>query len=141
MSKKEAHIDALLHAAHCHGPRAAYHAYFHYFNTQKFYDAPAALESLCLQERDGPNNTFFKPLTHLAGASAHLKKNRLKPAAALLRLSRSYLETYPALHQDLNLINVLALIDYWLNLLQQGRANPLGKHAAPHLDLSRKSIL
>lgn len=136
MNKKEEHINALLQAAGCAGPRAPYHAYFYYFNCQKFYEAHDVLESLWLQERDGPDNNFYKALIQLAGAFVHLQKDRLKPAAALFRLSRSYLESYPNEHQGLDLNGVIGLIDHWVASLEQSEGNPLCAEAPPNLKRS-----
>jgi hypothetical protein len=138
VSKKEEHIASLLQAAGCQGPRGPYDAYFYYFNCQKFYEAHDVLEHLWLQERNGPDNNFFKALIQLAGAFVHLQKDRLKPAGALFRLSRSYLEPYPKQHQGLDLANVLAVIDHWLSSLATRGSNPLHQEPAPVLALHAK---
>ena len=45
------------------------------------------------------NYGFYKGLIQFAGAFVHLQKDRLRPAAALFKLSRSYLEKYPIHHE------------------------------------------
>ena len=130
---KAAHIRKLLEEAGCSGPRGPYDAYFVYFNRQQFYEAHDVLEHLWLQDRRGPNDNFFKALIQLAGAFVHLQKNRLKPAAALFRLSRSYLEPYPAKHEGLDVPVVIALIDHWLSLLSFSETNPIHSEAAPQI--------
>ena len=127
----------LLREADCGGPRGPYHAYFSYFNCQRFYEAHDVLEYLWLQERRGPNNNFFKALIQLAGAFVHLQKDRLKPSVALFRLARSYLEQYPAEHEGLDVASVLALIDRWLTWLQTAEVNPLKCEASPQLAPAR----
>ena len=103
----------LLEAAGASGAKGPYLAYFFFFNRQQFYEAHDILESLWLGERKGPNNEFYKALIQLAGAFVHVQKGRLKPALALFKLSRSYLEKYPTMHEGLNRGNALRLIDEW----------------------------
>ncbi len=133
MSKAE-HIRNLLKEAGSAGPRAAYQAYFYYFNCQKFYEAHDVLESLWLNERAGPNNNFFKALIQLAGAFVHLQKDRLQPSAALFRLSRSYLRQFPDNHERLDVAETLTLIDRWLVLLEVP-GNPFSREAPPQLTM------
>lgn len=117
LSKRE-HVRRLLEAAGVSGPKGPYLAYFFFFNRQQFYEAHDILESLWLLERNGPNNEFYKALIQLAGAFVHLQKGRLKPALALFKLSRSYLEKYPANHEGLNLADVLRLIAQWTTTVE-----------------------
>ena len=100
------------------GPKGPYLAYFYFFNRQEFYQAHDILESLWLGERNGAGGDFYKALIQLAGAFVHLQKGRVKPGMALFKLSRSYLQRYPAAHEGLNLANVLRLIDEWTGLLE-----------------------
>jgi hypothetical protein len=67
-----------------------------------------------------------------------LQKDRLRPAAALLKLSRKYLADYPALHEELDLEKTRRLIDDWLARLEEGafKQNPLPENAPPQLKLS-----
>lgn len=116
MGKSE-HVKQLLETAGVEGPRGPYLAYFHFFNRQQFYEAHDILEWLWLQERQGPDNNFYKALIQLAGAFVHLQKGRVKPAAALFKLSRSYLEHYPGMHHELDVRRVIELIDDWLRRL------------------------
>jgi hypothetical protein len=117
VSKAE-HVRKLLDAAGAEGPKGPYLAYFFFFNRQQFYEAHDILESLWLPERKGPANNFYKALIQLAGAFVHLQKGRVKPGIALFKLSRSYLETYPAHYEGLNLETVLRLIDGWVVRLE-----------------------
>ena len=117
LSKAE-HVRKLLDAAGASGPKGPYVAYFFFFNRQQFYEAHDILESLWLTERKGPDNEFYKALIQLAGAFVHLQKGRMKPGAALFKLSGSYLEKYPARHLGLNIAAVLRLIDAWVLRLQ-----------------------
>lgn len=117
VSKSE-HMRALLKTAGADGPKGPYVAYFFFFNRQQFYEAHDILESLWLTQRNGPNNNFYKALIQLAGAYVHLQKGRVKPAIALFKLSKSYLEKYPARHEGLDLANVLPMIDAWVAPLE-----------------------
>jgi predicted metal-dependent hydrolase len=95
------------------------------------------LEELWLADRHGPNGAFYKGLIQLAGAFVHLQKNRLRPAAALFKLARANLEKYPAIHDRLNLSEVLKFIEEWLKDLEAGNfaLNPLTETNAPQLHL------
>lgn len=140
MSKKSAHIAALIER--CQGQRhdAHYLGFFECFNRGLFYEAHDVLEELWLAERKGPNDAFYKGLIQLAGAFVHLQKNRMGPAAALFKLARSNLEKYPALHQDLELTVVAQMIDDWLRRLPVGcQFNPLESNRLPELRLLEDS--
>jgi predicted metal-dependent hydrolase len=114
-----------------------YTGYFELFNQQKFYEAHDVLEHIWLKDKHGANGNFYKGLIQLAGAFVHLQKNRLKPATALFKLSRSYLEKYPRSHEHLNLNAVLDLIGKWLGELESANfeINPLANNHAPKLNL------
>jgi predicted metal-dependent hydrolase len=137
VSKKSAKIAALI--AECEGGAhdAHYVGYFACFNLGLFYESHDVLEELWLKQRRGPNDGFYKGLIQFAGAFVHLQKNRLRPAAALFKLSRSYLSQYPARHQDLNVGGILATIQTWLERLEAGgfTHNPLTVHSPPTLSL------
>jgi len=114
-----------------------YLGYFECFNRQHFFEAHDVLEALWLPQRQGPNGDFYKGLIQLAGAFVHLQKNRLGPAAALLKLAQSNLQKYPATHDGLAVSAVLAVIDEWLGQLRSAgpAANPLKSASAPQLHL------
>lgn len=116
---------------------AHYLGYFECFNRRLFYESHDVLEELWLADRLGPNYGFYKGLIQLAGAFVHLQKGRLRPAGALFKLSRSYLEKYPAIHERLEVTSVLRLIDQWLAKLEAGgfAVNPLTPENAPRLEL------
>lgn len=114
-----------------------YAGYFALFNQQKFYEAHDILEDLWLPDRQGPNGNFYKGLIQLAGAFVHLQKNRLRPSAALFKLARTNLEKYPAIHEQLDVTLVLALIADWLQRLELENftVNPLTETSVPKIDL------
>lgn len=114
-----------------------YSGYFNCFNRQLFYEAHDVLENLWLADKHGPNGNFYKGLIQLAGAFVHLQKNRLRPSAALFKLAENNLKQYPAVHESLNLQNVLTLISHWVNQLEIGKfeINPLRPETAPALHL------
>jgi hypothetical protein len=111
-----------------------YAGFFECFNRGLFYEAHEVLEHLWLAQRGGPNGLFYKGLIQLAGAFVHLQKNRTGPAAALLKLARTNLRRYPAVHERLDTRAVLAAIDAWLGTLEKG-GNPLTEEARPALVL------
>ncbi len=114
-----------------------YAGYFECFNRGLFYEAHEVLESLWLAQRGGPNGLFYKGLIQLAGALVHLRKDRRGPAAALLKLARRNLQGYPAAHERLDVREVLALIERWLNKLEQEGVNPLTEEGRPRVELLR----
>jgi len=115
-----------------------YLGYFDLFNRGLFYEAHDVLEQLWLKDRQGPNGAFYKGLIQLAGAFVHLRKERLRPAAALFKLAEANLAQYPASHEHLAMPAVLTLIRHWLAHLERSRfsANPLNTEAHPILRLT-----
>lgn len=139
MSKKSGKIAALIESCQGRELSAHYLGYFECFNRQMFYEAHDVLEELWLAEgKAGANHGFYKGLIQFTGAFVHLQKDRLRPAAALFKLSRSYLEKYPSPHQQLDVAHVLALGGQWIVKLEQGgyAENPLQKFPAPVLALN-----
>ena len=137
MSKKSARIAALIDTCRGQAQDPHYLGYFECFNRELFYEAHDVLEELWLASRPGPNYGFYKGLIQLAGAFVHLQKERLRPAAALLKLSRSYLEPYPPVHENLELEPVRSLIAEWLEALASCafQTNPLKTAPPPKLRL------
>lgn len=142
MSKKSAKIAALIE--NCRGRKldAHYLGYFECFNRGLFYEAHDVLEELWLKDRPGPDGNFHKGLIQFAGAFVHLQKHteqrpRLRPAAALFKLARANLGTYPAIHWQLEVRHVLAFIGDWLAELENDNftVNPLTGRSAPRLEL------
>src|ERR1051325_3366243 len=103
LSKKSAKIAALIESCRGKGFDPHYLGYFECFNRQLFYEAHDVLEELWLTQRKGPKDGFYKGLIQFAGAFVHLQKNRLRPAAALFKLSRSYLDKYPSPYERLEI--------------------------------------
>jgi predicted metal-dependent hydrolase len=114
-----------------------YLGYFDCFNRGLFFEAHDVLEQLWLKDRQGPNGAFYKGLIQLAGAFVHLRKERLRPAAALFKLAQANLGKYPATHEHLAMPAILALIHHWLGYLERSgfSANPLNTEAHPILRL------
>ena len=140
MSKKSAKIAALIEENQGQVLSAYYLGYFACFNRQRFYEAHDVLEELWLAEgRGGANYGFYKGLIQFAGAFVHLQKNRLRPAAALFKLSRSYLLQYPAQHQQLDVQHVIQVGTEWAELLTQQdfSNNPLAQRPPPIIQPQR----
>jgi predicted metal-dependent hydrolase len=114
-----------------------YHGYFDCFNRGLFYEAHDVLEQLWLKDRHGPNGAFYKGLIQLAGAFVHLKKNRMRPAAALFKLADANLKKYPAQHEHLNIRDLENLTSRWLAELEAGgfNTNPLTPANPPKITL------
>ena len=139
MSRKSPKIAALIEGCCGKDLPAHYLGYFECFNRALFYEAHDVLEELWLAEgKTGPSYGFYKGLIQFAGAFVHLQKNRLRPAAALFKLSQSYLEKYPSVHQRLDVAGVMALATEWVALLEENEfsENPLHLHPAPMLHLA-----
>src|SRR5215203_2302078 len=117
MSRKSGAIAALIEGCQGRDLNAHYLGYFECFNRQLFFEAHDVLEELWLTDRTGPNYSFYKGLIQLAGAFVHLQKNRLRPSAALFKLAQANLQKYPSVHERLDLRNVLAMIQSWLQQL------------------------
>ncbi len=137
MSNKSERIARLVRDAPAGGPDPHYLGYFDQFNRGLFYEAHDVLEHLWLQNRHGPNGAFYKGLIQLAGAFVHLRRERLRPAAALFKLADANLRKYPARHEHLDLPPVLALIQHWLARVEQSdfASNPLLSEPRPVLRL------
>ncbi len=142
MSKKSGRIAALI--ASCEGRAwdAHYLGYFECFNRQLFYEAHDVLEELWLKDRAGRHGNFYKAFIQFAGAFVHLQKDsprhpRLRPAAALLRLARGYLEPYAPWHEGLDVLRIRDLAAEWLSELEGGgyTLNPLSTKLPPVLAL------
>lgn len=137
MGKKSAKIAALIDGCRGRNLDPHYLGYFECFNRGLFYEAHDVLEQLWLADRQGPNYAFYKGLIQLAGAFVHLRKNRLRPAAALFKLARANLERYRNVHERLDVASLLGEIERWLQRLEASsfQSNPLVEHAAPKLGL------
>lgn len=137
MSKKSGAIAELIEQFKGQDLDAHYLGYFECFNRGLYFEAHDVLEELWLVQRHGPNYSFYKGLIQLAGAFVHLKKNRLRPAAALFKLADANLAKYPVLHERLNVSRVRELIRIWLQDLEgKGfEVNPLTEGNKPALRL------
>ncbi len=137
MSKKSPKIAALIEDCRVHDLPAHYLGYFECFNRQMFYEAHDVLEEIWLADRGGPNDGFYKGLIQFAGAFVHLQKNRLRPAAALFKLSQTYLGKYSSPHEGLDVSRVIGLAACWIALLEKNSytQNPLGALPPPTLAL------
>ena len=95
------------------------------------------MESLWLQDRNGPDGDFFKGMIQFAGAFVHLQKQRPRPALKLFRLAAGYLAKYPSPHLALDVDNILHLAKRWGEAAQAlGREGDLlSKQHPPKLGL------
>jgi len=138
MSKKSAKIAALIEQCRGQDLPANYLGYFECFNRQLFFEAHDVLEELWLAEgKQGANYGFYKGLIQFAGAFVHLQKDRLRPAAALFRLSQGYLRPYSATHQRLSVVEIIRHTVEWTSELErrQFTSNPLRDKLPPVVDL------
>jgi predicted metal-dependent hydrolase len=137
MSRKTEKIAAALEPFRGKDLDPHYLGFVDHFNRQLFYEAHDVLEELWLGQRQGPEGAFSKGLIQLAGAFVHLQKNRLRPAAALFKLSRGNLNKYPRIYQRLDLAATLLMIEEWLERLEETdfAANPLDLGIMPKLHL------
>jgi predicted metal-dependent hydrolase len=135
---RDLRISAAVEAFRGQELDARYLAYFECFNRRFFFESHEVLESLWLVDRQAPNAAFYKGLIQLAGGFVHIQKNRPGPAAALLRLARTNVCQYSAIHEGLDIDRVRALIGLWLGKLETAGPNPSALLAAdaPELHLT-----
>jgi hypothetical protein len=138
MSHKTEKITAIIEPLKGREFDAHYLGFFECFNRQLFFEAHEVLEELWLAERGGPRDLFYKGLIQLAGAFVHFQKNRLQPAAALLKLAQANLGKYPALYEGLETTFVSGMIGAWLRGLQTAvpAQNPLADGSQPSLRIT-----
>jgi len=137
VSRKSARIAPLIEQYRGRELDAHYLGYFEYFNRGMFYEAHDVLEQLWLSDRHGPNGAFYKGLIQFAGAFVHLQKDRLRPSAALFKLARANFRRYPAIHERLDMSNLVLMIEDWLTRLEKSdySRNPLTPETSPRLVL------
>ncbi|HLX70595.1 MAG TPA: DUF309 domain-containing protein [Verrucomicrobiae bacterium] len=137
MSKKSGAIAQLIQQFEGQQLDAHYLGYFECFNRQLYFEAHDVLEELWLAQRQGPNYAFYKGLIQFAGAFVHLKKNRLRPAAALFKLADANLQKYPGSYEQLSVQDVRTMITHWLGRLESANfeVNPLVPGHEPKLNL------
>jgi predicted metal-dependent hydrolase len=114
-----------------------YHSFFSLFNQELFFEAHEVLEELWLSERSRPNAAFYKGLIQLAGAFVHLQKDRLRPAAALLKRATYHLNPYSPRHEQLDVAATLHCANQWLDQIESTlfEVNPLAAKLAPKITL------
>ena len=141
MSKKSAKIAALIENCRGRDLPAHYLGFFECFNEELFFESHDVLEELWLPHRHGANGNFYRGLIQLAGGFVHLQKDRLRPAASLFKLAQKNLRAYPAVHEYLDLEEVLHLIAQWLGYLEAGgfKENPLLSKPPPKLRLMTRT--
>jgi len=137
MNTKKEKMAGMVEQWRGQGGDPHYLGYFDCFNRGLFYEAHDVLEQLWLQDRQGPNGSFYKGLIQLAGAFVHLQKDRLRPAAALFKLAGANFKNYPPQHEQLNLHELGDLIARWLAELEKSgfNTNPLTAAHRPKIVL------
>jgi len=122
MSQKSSKISELLKPLQGGELDPHYLGYFDCFNRQLFFEAHEVLEQLWLKERRGPNDLFYRGLIQFAGAFVHLQRGRPPSAVSLFRLAQRNLAKYVPVYASLDVTNVLALIERWVQELQKPEA-------------------
>lgn len=137
VSSKSPKIAALAAPFLGQAEDARYLAWFDCFNRQLYFEAHEVLEDLWLPIRRQPEGDFHKGLIQLAGAFVHLQKQRLGPAAALLRLADANLAKFADGHLRFPVADVRRRILGWLAALTtaQPPLNPLQTDPPPQLTL------
>src|ERR1041385_876419 len=127
MAGKSQKIAALVEAFRGQSHDPHYLAYFDLFNRGLSYEAHDVLENLWLPQRKLGKGDFYKGLIQLAGAFVHLQKDRLRPAAALLKLAQANLDKFGERCEDLDVSAVQAMIERYLDVLVSSdyAVNPL----------------
>jgi predicted metal-dependent hydrolase len=137
VSNKSQKVSHLIQPQQTGGLDPHYLGYFECFNRGLFFEAHDVLEQLWLKDRHGPNGAYYKGLIQLAGAFVHLRKERLRPAAALFKLAEANLGKYHGVHEQLHMSAIMGLIHHWLGQLERSNlsANPLTTEPQPALRL------
>jgi hypothetical protein len=139
------HFVETLHLEDAAGHSPFYLGYFRCFNAGEYYEAHDVLEHLWLKDR---GNRFYKGLIQIAGAFVHLRKQalrpdhpkdgkRLRPAAKLFALGVANVGPYQPVHEDLDIVNVLALCERYTTPLAASNytVNPWSQETRPTLSL------
>ena len=134
---KDARINEILEKC-SGGPHNPHYAGFFYaFNHQLYFEAHEVLEALWLKRKGEENWAFYKGLIQLAGAFVHMQKQRLGPAASLLRLARANFVPYGDFYESFPIKATTDRIHRWLQKLESSNytANPLLEEGPPQLTL------
>jgi len=121
-----------------------YRAFFHCFNTSRFYEAHDVLEHLWLQCRD-TNRSFYQALIQLAGAFVHFQKQaqfplhpthsrRAAPGSRLLGMAAARMAAFPAWHLGVDVAALRGLCALWKERARQTPC-PLQTFAPPTLQI------
>ncbi|MDX2225721.1 MAG: DUF309 domain-containing protein [Verrucomicrobiae bacterium] len=147
MSKKSPKIAALI--ADCNTGEFSPHylGYFKCFNARLYYEAHDVLEELWLQDRNSPDDAYYKGLIQAAGAFVHLQKQfdqpthpvhgrRLRPAGRLLILARHNLAPFAPMHLGFDVTSFRNLLQVFHQKLEGAdfTLNPYSPDTAPHID-------
>ena len=149
MSGKSSRISVLWDGVDPRGRDVRYAAYFHHFNRGNYYEAHDVLESLWLEGGRGAKSAaFYQGLIQLAGGFVHLRKHfehpthrvhrqRLHPAARLLKLAEKNIGPYGKEWEGLKIGPVLDLARETGELLEKGefQKNPWNPDRRPELRL------
>jgi predicted metal-dependent hydrolase len=120
-----------------------YRAFFHCFNTTRFYEAHDVLEHLWLR-CTGADRSFYQALIQLAGAFVHFQKQaqfpahptharRGAPGGRLLGLAKNRLAAFPDWHLGVDVAALRLLCTLWEARAAEG-IRPLQCFAPPRLD-------
>jgi predicted metal-dependent hydrolase len=124
-----------------------YHAFFHCWNEQRYYEAHDVLEQLWLNNDSG-DAVFFKGLIQAAGAFVHLQKHfqyplhakhskRLAPAVRLFRLAEKNLAKFGPWHYGLEVAALSQLMRAYVDniVASDYKTNPWSPQTAPKLQV------
>jgi predicted metal-dependent hydrolase len=133
VSGKSSRISVLWEGVDPRGRDVRYAAFFHHFNRGDYYEAHDVLESLWLEEgRQARGAAFYQGLIQLAGGFVHLRKHfenpthrvhrqRLPPAARLLKLAEKNIRPYGTRWEGLEIGPVLELAEETIRKLESGK--------------------
>lgn len=139
MTRKSCKVSERVATLDPRGWDPRYAGWFECFNAGDYYEAHDVLEDLWLEQgRDAPDHGFHKGLIQVAGAFVHARKGRAGPAAALLRLARSYLGRYPARHQGLDVEVLVRRCMAWEQEVAGRGTVAMLEAARPGIELARR---
>jgi hypothetical protein len=126
-----------------------YHAFFHCWNEQRYYEAHDVLEQVWLQKTTTADDAqYFKGLIQAAGAFVHLQKQfehpthpkhgrRLAPAVRLFRLAEKNLAPLGAERHELDLVTFREMLSRYCGAVESEGKNPWTPETAPLVSLSK----
>lgn len=96
-----------------------YYAFFRHYHREEYWDAHEVLEELWQTQR---HNDFYHGLIQIAAIMHQLRRGKVRGARKLATTAQKYLQSYPVLHQDVDVEGIRTWLDYCLQVLPSDRS-------------------